>query len=232
MTKSIEEVTLLSEQDIFLFNEGSHFRLYEKLGSHLLSAGEGQGTYFAVWAPDAEQVSVIGDFNDWNKTNHPLKPRDRSGIWEGVIPEAVKGARYKYHIVSRYNDYRVDKADPFGIYNETPPETGSIVWDLEYTWNDQAWMAKRGSHNSSDAPISIYEVHLGSWMRLAEQGNRWLTYRELAANLTEYVQQMGYTQVQFLPVMEHPFYGSWGLSLIHISEPTRPRLVSRMPSSA
>ena len=210
MTKSIEEATLLSEQDIFLFNEGSHFRLYEKLGSHLLSAGEGQGTYFAVWAPDAEQVSVIGDFNDWNKTNHPLKSRERSGIWEGVIPEAVKGARYKYHIVSRYNDYRVDKADPFGFYNETPPETGSIVWDLEYTWNDQAWMAKRGSHDSSDAPISIYEVHLGSWMRLAEQDNRWLTYRELAANLTEYVQQMGYTHVQFLPVMEHPFYGSWG----------------------
>ncbi len=210
MTKSIEEVTLLSEQDIFLFNEGSHFRLYEKLGSHLLSAGEGQGTYFAVWAPDAEQVCVIGDFNDWNKRTHPLKPKDRSGIWEGVIPEAVKGARYKYHIVSRYNDYRVDKADPFGIYNDTPPETVSIVWDLEYTWNDQAWMAKRGSHNSSDAPISIYEVHLGSWMRLAEQGNRWLTYRELAAKLAEYVQQMGYTHVQFLPVMEHPFYGSWG----------------------
>jgi len=210
MTKSIEEVTLLSEQDIFLFNEGSHFRLYEKLGSHLLSAGEGQGTYFAVWAPDAEQVCVIGDFNDWNKRTHPLKPRERSGIWEGVIPEAVKGARYKYHIVSRYNDYRVDKADPFGIYNDTPPETVSIVWDLEYTWNDQAWMAKRGNHNSSDAPISIYEVHLGSWMRLAEQGNRWLTYRELAAKLTEYVQEMGYTHVQFLPVMEHPFYGSWG----------------------
>jgi len=210
MTKSIEEVTLLSEQDIFLFNEGSHFRLYEKLGSHLLPAGEGQGTYFAVWAPDAEQVCVIGDFNDWNKRTHPLKPKDRSGIWEGVIPEAVKGARYKYHIVSRYNDYRVDKADPFGIYNDTPPETVNIVWDLEYTWNDQAWMAKRGNHNSSDAPISIYEVHLGSWMRLAEQGNRWLTYRELAVKLTEYVQQMGYTHVQFLPVMEHPFYGSWG----------------------
>ena len=210
MTKAIEEVTLLSEQDIFLFNEGSHFRLYEKLGSHLLSPEEGQGTYFAVWAPDAEQVAVIGDFNDWNKTNHPLKPRDRSGIWEGVIPEATKGARYKYHIVSRYNDYRVDKADPFAIYNDTPPETASIVWDLEYTWNDQAWMAKRGSHNSSDAPISIYEVHLGSWMRVAEQDNRWLTYRELAAKLVEYVQQMEYTHVQFLPVMEHPFYGSWG----------------------
>ncbi|MGD8255112.1 MAG: 1,4-alpha-glucan branching protein GlgB [Syntrophobacterales bacterium] len=210
MTKSIEEVTLLSEQDIFLFNEGSHFRLYEKLGSHLLSAGEGQGTYFAVWAPDAEQVSVIGDFNDWNKTAHPLRPKDRSGIWEGVVPEAVKGARYKYHIVSRYNDYRVDKADPFGFYNEVPPETVSIVWDLEYTWNDQAWMAKRGSHNSSDAPISIYEVHLGSWMRLTEQGNRYLTYRELAEKLAEYVQQMGYSHVQFLPVMEHPFYGSWG----------------------
>jgi len=210
MTKAIEEVTLLSEQDIFLFNEGSHFRLYEKLGSHLLSAGEGQGTYFAVWAPDAEQVCVIGDFNDWNKRTHPLKPRERSGIWEGVIPEAVKGARYKYHIVSRYNDYRVDKADPFGIYNDTPPETVNIVWDLEYTWNDQAWMAKRGNHNSSDAPMSIYEVHLGSWMRLADQDNRWLTYRELAVKLTEYVQEMGYTHVQFLPVMEHPFYGSWG----------------------
>ena len=210
MTKSIEEVTLLSEQDIFLFNEGSHFRLYEKLGSHLLSGGEGQGTYFAVWAPDAEQVSVIGDFNDWNKTDHPLKPRDRSGIWEGVIPDADKGARYKYHIVSRYNDYRVDKSDPFGIYNDTPPETVSIVWDLEYTWNDQAWMAKRGSYNSSEAPISIYEVHLGSWMRVAEQDNRYLTYRELGEKLAEYVQQMGYTHVQFLPVMEHPFYGSWG----------------------
>ena len=210
MTKAIEEVTLLSEQDIFLFNEGSHFRLYEKLGSHLLSAGEGQGTYFAVWAPDAEQVCVIGDFNDWNKRTHPLKPRERSGIWEGVIPEAVKGARYKYHIVSRYNDYRVDKADPFGIYNDKPPETVNIVWDLEYTWNDQAWMAKRGNHNSSDAPMSIYEVHLGSWMRLADQDNRWLTYRELAVKLTEYVQEMGYTHVQFLPVMEHPFYGSWG----------------------
>jgi 1,4-alpha-glucan branching enzyme len=210
MTKSIEEVTLLSEQDIFLFNEGSHFRLYEKLGSHLLSAGEGQGTYFAVWAPDAEQVSVIGDFNNWNKTVHPLRPRDQSGIWEGVIPEAAKGARYKYHIVSRYNDYRVDKADPFASYNEVPPETVSIVWDLDYTWNDQEWMAKRGNHNSSEAPISIYEVHLGSWMRVAEQGNRWLTYRELAEKLAKYVQQMGYTHVQFLPVMEHPFYGSWG----------------------
>jgi 1,4-alpha-glucan branching enzyme len=210
MTKSSEEVTLLSEQDIFLFNEGSHFRLYEKLGSHLLSGEEGQGTYFAVWAPDAEQVSVIGDFNDWNKTDHPLKPRDRSGIWEGVIPDAGKGVRYKYHIVSRYNDYRVDKSDPFAIYNDTPPETVSIVWDLEYTWNDQAWMAKRGSYNSSEAPISIYEVHLGSWMRVAEQDNRYLTYRELGEKLAEYVQQMGYTHVQFLPVMEHPFYGSWG----------------------
>ncbi len=195
----LEKVTLLSDDDIYLFNEGSHYRLQEKLGSHLVTAGKVHGTYFAVWAPDAEQVFVMGDFNDWSKADHPLQPKGSSGIWEGFIPGVGKGARYKYHIVSRYHGYRVDKADPFAFYNDPPPETVSIVWDLEYTWNDQEWMAKRGSRSAPDAPISIYEVHLGSWMRVVEQDNRWLTYRELAVKLAEYVQEVGFTHVQFLP---------------------------------
>ena len=131
---SLAEVSLLQEDDIYLFNEGSHFRLHEKLGSHLLTAGDTAGTYFAVWAPDAEQVFVMGDFNDWSKINHPLRPKKRSGIWQGFIAGVEKGSRYKYHIVSRYNDYRVYKTDPFAFYNEPPPETVSIVWNLEYTW--------------------------------------------------------------------------------------------------
>ena len=210
MPDSTKKVTLLTEDDLFLFNEGSHYRLYEKLGSHLISDGDVQGTYFAVWAPDAEQTFVMGDFNNWSKVSHPLNPRGQSGIWEGFIAGVGKGARYKYHVVSRYNDYRVDKADPFAYYNEQPPETVSIVWDLEYDWGDKSWMVERGNHNSHDAPISIYEVHLGSWMRAPDKNNSWLTYRELAVKLAEYVREMGYTHVQFLPVMEHPFYGSWG----------------------
>ncbi len=207
---SLGKVSLLSEDDIYLFNEGKHYRLHEKLGSHPVTLGDVQGTYFAVWAPDAEQVFVMGDFNDWSKTSHPLKPKERSGIWEGFVPDVGKGNRYKYHIVSRYHGFKVDKADPFALYNDPPPETVSIVWDLEYTWGDQEWMAKRSNRNSASAPISIYEVHLGSWMRLVEQDNRWLTYKEIAVKLTAYVRELGYTHVQFLPVMEHPFYGSWG----------------------
>jgi len=220
MVKHAKKVTLLSEDDLFLFNEGSHFRLYEKLGSHVVSDGDQKGTYFAVWAPDAEQVCVMGEFNDWSKTAHPLRPKDRSGIWEGFLPGVGKGARYKYHVVSRYNNYRVDKADPFGVYNDPPPETVSVVWDLEYEWGDQAWMAKRGDFNSQEAPISIYEVHLGSWMRAPEQDSRWLTYRELAVELSDYVREMGYTHVQLLPIMEHPFYGSWGYQTTRYFAPT------------
>lgn len=220
MAKSDAKVSLLTEQDLYLFNEGSHFRLHERLGSHLISKGGLEGTYFAVWAPDAEKVFVMGDFNGWSKDRHSLQPKDRSGIWEGFIPGVGKGARYKYHIVSRYHGYRVDKADPFAFYNDPPPETASIVWDLGYTWSDQEWMANRGNHISPDSPISIYELHLGSWMRAVEEDNRWLTYRELAPRLAEYIKKLAFTHVQFLPVMEHPFYGSWGYQVRGFFAPT------------
>jgi 1,4-alpha-glucan branching enzyme len=213
-------VTLLTEDDIYLFNEGSHFRLYEKLGAHPLTAGGQEGTYFAVWAPDAERVFVVGDFNGWNKTSHPLRSRGRSGIWEGFIPGVGKGAIYKYHLVSRHRSYKVDKADPFAYYHEVPPKTASIVWDLDYIWGDREWMEKRRRHNALDAPIAIYEVHLGSWRRAPEEDNRSLTYREMAPLLAEYVNRMGFTHVEFLPVMEHPFYGSWGYQSTGYFAPT------------
>ena len=217
---SLQGPTLLSKDDLYLFNEGNHYGLHEKLGAHPITTGDIQGTYFAVWAPDAEQVFVMGDFNGWSKGSHALRPRDRSGIWEGFIPGVGKGARYKYHVVSRYHGYRVDKADPFAYYNDPPPETVSIVWDLEYTWGDQEWMAKRGRRCLPDAPISIYELHLGSWIRVVEKDNRWLTYKELAVKLAEYVREMGFTHVQFLPIMEHPFYGSWGYQVRGYFAPT------------
>jgi 1,4-alpha-glucan branching enzyme len=220
MANADKHITLLTEQDLYLFNEGSHFRLHEKLGSHLISEGGLQGTYFAVWAPVAEKVFVMGDFNGWSKESHSLQPRDRSGIWEGFIPAVDKGVRYKYHIVSRYGGYRVDKADPLAFYNVPPPETVSIVWDLGYTWGDQEWMADRGSRISPDSPVSIYEVHLGSWTRPTEEDNRWLTYRELAPRLAEYIKKSAFTHVQFLPVMEHPFYGSWGYQVRGFFAPT------------
>jgi 1,4-alpha-glucan branching enzyme len=208
------EVSLLTKDDLYLFNEGSHFRLYQKLGAHPLTTGDGQeGTYFAVWAPDAEQVFVVGEFNSWNKSSHPLYPRGQSGIWEGFIPGVDKGALYKYRINSRYKGYKVDKADPYAFHNEMPPKTASIVWDLEYTWGDQKWMEKRRERNALDAPIAVYEVHLGSWRRVPEEDNRSLAYRELAPQLAEYTKQMGFTHVEFLPVMEHPFFGSWGYQI-------------------
>ena len=214
------EVTLLTDQDLYLFNEGSHFRLHEKLGAHPLTLEGAAGTYFAVWAPDAEQVSVIGDFNEWKTTSHPLHPRGRSGIWEGFIPGVGKGTAYKYHIISQYHGYQVDKADPFAFHTEAPPKSASIVWDLGYSWGDQEWMANRRGRNALDAPIAIYEVHLGSWRRVPEGGRRPLTYRELAPRLAEYVVQMGFTHVEFLPVMEHPFYGSWGYQITGYFAPT------------
>jgi len=216
----LSEVTLLTEDDLYLFNEGSHFRLYEKLGAHLLNVGGQPGAYFAVWAPDAEQVFVIGDFNRWHKTSHRLRPRGQSGIWEGFIPGLGKGAIYKYHIASRYMGYKVDKADPFAYYHEAPPKTASIVWDLDYIWGDRKWMEKRRQHNALDAPIAIYEVHLGSWRRVPEENNRPLTYREMAPLLAEYVKGMGFTHIEFLPVMEHPFYGSWGYQITGYFAPT------------
>ncbi|MBW2128676.1 MAG: 1,4-alpha-glucan branching protein GlgB [Deltaproteobacteria bacterium] len=214
------DISLLSEEDLHLFNEGNHFRLYEKLGAHTMGHDGESGTYFAVWAPDAEQIFVIGDFNGWDKTNHPLRPRGRSGIWEGFIAGVTKGDTYKFHVRSRYHLYRADKADPFAFYTEVPPRTASRVWDLDYPWNDREWMTHREERMRPEAPMAIYEVHLGSWARVSEEGNRSLTYREMAPRLVEHVREMGFTHVEFLPVMEHPFYGSWGYQTLGYFAPT------------
>lgn len=211
---------LLSADDLFLFNEGTHAMLYERLGAHPRVIDGVAGTSFAVWAPNAERVSVIGDFNDWDPNRHVLQPQGASGIWAGFIPGVGKGAVYKYRIHSRYHGYRVDKADPFAFYCETPPRTASIVWDLDYPWHDAAWMRERHRHNALDAPFAVYEVHLGSWRRVPEEGNRPLTYRELAPLLAEHVRRLGFTHVEFLPVMEHPFYGSWGYQITGYFAPT------------
>ncbi|HKJ93036.1 MAG TPA: 1,4-alpha-glucan branching protein GlgB [Longimicrobiales bacterium] len=210
----------LTDADLYLFNEGSHFRLYEKLGAHLDVVGNRAGTHFGVWAPNARSVSVVGAFNGWDPRVSPLAPRAQSGIWEGFVPDVGAGALYKYHIVSNHNGYRVDKADPFGFRHEEPPRTASVVADLEYEWGDAEWMRMRGERNALDAPMSIYEVHPGSWMRVPEEGNRWLTYRELAPRLAEHVERTGFTHVEFLPVMEHPFYGSWGYQTTGYFAPT------------
>jgi len=209
----VPTVSLLTDDDSYLFNEGSHFRLYHKLGAHVVTRGESSGTYFAVWAPDAEQVSVIGDFNGWRPDSHQLSPKGRSGIWEGFFPDIGKGTLYKYHIASRFRLYRVNKADPFSFFNEIPPKTASIVWDLEYNWGDRGWMTDRHQRNRLDKPLAIYEMHLGSWRRSERDGNRSLSYRELAPQLADYLQRLGYTHVEFLPLMDHPFFGSWGYQI-------------------
>jgi 1,4-alpha-glucan branching enzyme len=214
------DVSLLTDDDLYLFNEGNHYRLYHKLGSHVLQEKEAAGTYFAVWAPDAEQVWVTGDFNDWDKGRHPLSHRAQSGIWEGFIPGLGPGSLYKYHIASKYGAYRVDKADPFAFAFEGPPRTASIVWDLDYVWEDGDWMGRRHRANALDSPMSVYEVHLGSWRRVPEEGDRFLNYRELAPLLAEHVQRLGFTHVEFMPVMEHPFYGSWGYQTTGYFAPT------------
>ena len=207
---TIAESRRFSEDDLHLFNEGTHFRLFDKLGAHPIEVNGGIGTHFSVWAPNAESVSVVGDFNGWDASRHMLQPSGSSGIWAGVVPGVGKGTLYKYHIRSRHNGYRVDKTDPFSFFNEIPPKTASIVWDLNYDWQDGAWMAGRRKHNALEAPLSIYEVHLGSWRRVLAEGNRSLGYRELAVPLAEYVRDAGFTHVEFLPLMDHPFFGSWG----------------------
>ncbi len=216
----VHGVSLLTELDSYLFKEGNHFRLYEKLGSHLMTVGGVEGALFAVWAPNASSVSVIGDFNDWNKDVHALRVRhDGTGIWEGFIPGVGHGALYKYHIVSR-DHHEADKGDPFAFSWETPPRTSSVVWDLSYNWKDGEWMKNRRARNSLQAPFSVYELHLGSWRRVPEQNNRSLTYREMAVYLPEYLKDSGFTHVEFMPVMEHPFYGSWGYQVTGYFAPT------------
>jgi 1,4-alpha-glucan branching enzyme len=205
-----EPLLALGDWDLHLFNEGRHQRLYEKLGAHATQVDGKPGTFFAVWAPNARQVSVIGDFNDWKPGKHPLSQRANSGIYEGAFAGLGKGQRYKFHITSALDGYQVAKTDPFGFFQELAPNTASIIWDLDYTWGDQAWMDNRGPKSAHKAPISIYEVHLGSWRRVVEEQNRHLTYRELAPLLADHVQRMGFTHVELMPVMEHPLYRSWG----------------------
>ena len=214
------DFSLLSEEDLYLFNEGSHFRLYDKLGAHRVEHKGHMGVYFAVWAPNAREVSVMGDFNGWQTDAAPLSQRGQSGIWEGFIPGLEKGALYKYHIVSHVRNHRVDKTDPFGFLFEISPKTATITWDLAYEWHDQEWMEQRKHFDPSSRPVNIYEMHIGSWIRIIEEENRMPTYKEIAPRLVDYLKKMNITHVEFLPVMEHPFYGSWGYQTLGYFAPT------------
>jgi 1,4-alpha-glucan branching enzyme len=210
----------ISEFDLYLLAEGTHYRAYEKLGAHFAEKDGKRGVQFAVWAPNAKRVSIIGDFNDWNPNTAVMLP-STAGIWEGFVPDIAQGASYKYHIQSRYRDYKVDKADPYGFAAEIRPQTASRVWNLEkYSWHDESWMKNRTNVNSLSSPLSFYEVHLGSWKRALDENNRWLTYRELAPLLADYVHDAGFTHIEFLPVMEHPFDGSWGYETLGYFAPT------------
>ena len=211
----------LGDVDVHLFAEGTHGRIYQKLGAHLGAEGGRMGTRFAVWAPNAKSVAVIGDFEGWGGAPVPLGQRPGTGIWEIFLPGIGEGAHYKYRIASKEGGYRVDKADPYGFRCELPPATASIVCALDkHAWRDGAWMAERRAKNAFDAPMSIYEVHLGSWMRVPEQADRWLTYRELAPKLAAHVQACGFSHVELLPVAEHPFYPSWGYQVTGFFAPT------------
>ncbi|HEX2026475.1 MAG TPA: 1,4-alpha-glucan branching protein GlgB [Nitriliruptorales bacterium] len=209
----------LTDDDLYLFNEGSHSRLYDKLGAHLTRFEGQEGACFAVWAPGADYVSVIGDFNGWDRSASALRPRGNSGIWEGFVAGVHQAHAYKYHIANP-SGYQVDKADPFALHAETPPKTGSKVWDIAYEWQDAEWMRTRGERNRLDAPMNIYEMHVGSWRRQPEEGGRALSYRELAQPLADYCSDMGFTHVELLPVMEHPFGGSWGYQTTGYFAPT------------
>ena len=207
---------MLTDQDIYLFREGTHGRLYTELGSH--ATADGSGVRFAVWAPNASEVSVIGDWNGWNAGSDKLSPRsDQSGIWEGTVPGVQHGQAYKYRITSHVGGYRVEKADPFATFCERPPATASRVWNLDYAWQDESWMSSRATRNGLAAPMSIYEMHVGSWRR--KDGN-FLNYREVAHALAEYLNETGFTHVELMPITEHPFYGSWGYQTTGYFAPT------------
>lgn len=205
--------SLLTDFDIALFISGKHFRLYEKMGAHLLTLNRRKGTYFAVWAPDAEDVYVMGGFNSWHKTSHRLYKRlDASGIWEGFIPDVDKGAVYKYFIRG-FGGMELEKGDPFATRWEHPPQTASVVWDTAYAWKDKTWLKKRPKLNAPDQPMSVYEVHLGSWQRDPSDPSRVLTYKEIANSLIPYVLEMGFTHVELMPIMEYPYFPSWGYQI-------------------
>lgn len=215
----VQTYSLFTDFDIDLFKAGKHFRLYEKLGAHLVEVDGVKGVYFAVWAPSARSVSVVGDFNYWIQGDHQLQVRwDSSGIWEGFIPGIEKGTTYKYKIQSNNGGIITEKADPFALYCEHPPHTASVVWDLDYQWKDKKWMETRKEHNDLDKPYSVYEVHLGSWKRNAE--GKFLTYLELATALVDYIKETGFTHVEFMPIMEYPYDPSWGYQLVGYFAPT------------
>ena len=212
--------SLLTDHDVYLFREGKHFRLYDKLGGRPYSYDGQDGGLFAVWAPNARQVWVMGDFNGWDQQSHPLAVRhDESGIWEGFVPGLEPKARYKY-VIESHSGYTVAKADPFAQSAEMPPATASLLADPQHGWGDQDWMRDRAKHNGMDAPMSVYECHLGSWQRVPEEDNRYLNYRELADRLGTYLVEMNFTHVEFMPVMVHPFYGSWGYQVCGYFAPT------------
>ncbi|WP_428261593.1 1,4-alpha-glucan branching protein GlgB [Haliangium sp.] len=217
-TTSVIGHSLLGEMDLHLFNEGTHVHLYDAMGAHLGRLDGADGCHFAVWAPNAREVSVVGDFNGWTAGQTPLSPQGHSGIWAGFVPGLGAGTIYKYHI--RAEHYEVQKADPFGFRHEIPPKTASVAWALDYDWGDQDWMRVRGERSALDAPVSIYEVHLGSWQRDPARPDEFLSYRELAPRLADHVSWLGYTHVELLPVMEHPFYGSWGYQVTGYFAPT------------
>jgi 1,4-alpha-glucan branching enzyme len=216
----VQGYSLFTDFDIDLFKAGKHFRLYEKLGAHPIEVDGVSGVYFAVWAPSARSVSVVGDFNYWIQGEHQLNVRwDSSGIWEGFIPGVQKGTTYKYKIQSENGGIITEKADPFAFYCEKPPLTASVIWDLDYKWKDTNWMKTRKEHNALDKPYSVYEVHLGSWKRHGSE-NRFLTYLEFADELVAYVKETGFTHVEFMPVMEYPYDPSWGYQLVGYFAPT------------
>lgn len=211
---------VLSEDDLYLFNEGKHYRIYDKLGCHLTTLDGVEGALFAVWAPNAKRVSVVGDFNGWDGRKHPMRLRGMSGIWELFIPEMKEGELYKYEIKTQINHLYL-KSDPYGFSFQKRPETSSIVTTLDgFAWEDHEWLERRARENQPQKPISVYEVHLGSWMRITEENNRFLTYRELAEKLIPYVKEMGFTHIELLPVAEHPFDGSWGYQVTGYYAPT------------
>src|SRR5438105_678046 len=221
-TSTLEQqdaLSIFSDFDLYLFGQGKHYRIYEKMGAHLRTINGVAGVHFAVWAPNALAVSVIGDFNNWQRDVNPMHLRHQDlGVWECFVPGLQAGALYKYAIYSRYNNYRVDKTDPYGFAAELRPLTASIVADIhQHQWNDDTWLLQREQHHQMSAPISIYEVHLGSWRHAPErhiegsaEEDRYLTYRELAHALAPYVKDLGFTHIEILPIAEYPYDGSWG----------------------
>jgi 1,4-alpha-glucan branching enzyme len=214
-------IRVLTDFDLHLIGEGSHYKKYDKLGAHVMEIDGVSGVHFSVWAPNAKKVSVIGDFNNWNATTSPMRSLGSSGIWETFVPGVGEGAIYKFEIRSKFGKYTAQKADPFAFCFELRPKSASVVYDISrYSWNDGDWIDRRSRVNWLESPVAVYEVHLGSWMRVPEEGGRWLTYGELAEKLIPYVKYMGYTHIELLPITEHPLDASWGYQTIGYFAPT------------